>query len=356
MNEEEIHINDRQNLKTLAKKLDISTSTVSRAFSGKKGVSHKKRKEILALAEELGIQPDPSASMLRMGKRRGLCIVIPHEATEISAIRNNLLFAKGVENLGSCSVFVSVRGEDINEVLKTVIGRNYEAIVLCGTGGKIDEKTVTMIRTQKIAFLSIDTNHQGIDKIVFRRENGTYQATRLFLLGERKNIHVLSFTGIEKPDSRLNGVLAAFSSLNVPIHRLKLIQINGGTSDTGYQITKRIIAESPVEAMLCTNDMIALGALKALHDSNINVPRDVWVVGFDNLAYTQYLTIPLTTVSQPMEEAATAAIRMLLARIKDYNQPPMQESFSCHLLVRESAPITDYQMRKAVFQEYPYFA
>jgi LacI family transcriptional regulator len=344
-------VTGKNNLKTLADKLGISISTVSRAFAGKKGVSKKQQSAIINLAEKMGIRPDSSASLLRLGKRKGLSLIIPSDTTEISAIRNNLLFSKGLKVFGSNTVFVRQPGEDLNVVIRSAVSRKCEAIILNGIEGDTDPETVKLLKAQRVALLAIDGLFPGFDTINFRRDNGTYQVARLLILSGRRHIHFFTFSDLVRPDSRLKGILAAFDSLNIPRDRLHLLPITTADVENGYQLAKTVLSGSSVDALFCSNDVMAIGAMKALFENHVKVPEEVAVVGFDNLPITQYLSIPLTTVSQPMKEVVDAAFKMLEDRLVNFDQPPVQASFPCHLIVRESATIPSHEIREQVFKE-----
>ncbi len=90
------------------------------------------------------------------------------------------------------------------------------------------------------------------------------------------------------------------------------------------------------EAILCANDHLAAELLQALARENVQVPRDVRVVGFDDVRYAALLSVPLTTVYQPCREIATVAFRAMLDRIADPGLPPRSVVLSPRLVVRES--------------------
>ncbi|MDJ0396800.1 substrate-binding domain-containing protein, partial [Rhodococcus sp. G-MC3] len=89
-------------------------------------------------------------------------------------------------------------------------------------------------------------------------------------------------------------------------------------------------------AVFCTNDLIAFGALDAVRSLGLSVPRDAWIVGFDDVDMAQWPSFDLTTVHQPSREMAASAVRMLLDRIADPEVPYGHSTFPCRLVVRGS--------------------
>jgi DNA-binding LacI/PurR family transcriptional regulator len=91
-----------------------------------------------------------------------------------------------------------------------------------------------------------------------------------------------------------------------------------------------------VDAVICANDHVAALLLRSLEKANVRVPRDVRVVGFDDVKYATLLSVPLTTIHQPCREIAVAAFRAMLERMADPTLPPRGITLSPRLVVRES--------------------
>jgi LacI family transcriptional regulator len=340
-------------LNTLATKLEVSISTVSRALAGKKGVSEKQRLLIIETAKKMGISPNENASSLRLGTRRGLAIVVNALAPEVARMRNTILVSKGTEAFGSITVFEHQPTEDLNNVVRLALSKNCAAIILSEVIGDLSPEIISILKGQKVALTIIDGTISGFDKIHFHRSMGTYQSTRLLILSGRKNIHFLTSFTYENADDRLLGVIAACKSTKTPHTKINLVSVSEDTAEEAYKKTHALLATSPVDAILCVNDVMALGAMKAIQEHKIKIPEQIALIGFDNLPITPYYSVPLTTVSQPMETSVEAAIKLTLERIVDFSRKPVTISFPCDLIVRDSAPIIDHSIRESVFERIP---
>ncbi|MBL8027331.1 MAG: LacI family DNA-binding transcriptional regulator [Fibrobacteres bacterium] len=340
-------------LKTLAKSLDVSISTVSRALAGKKGVSEKQRALINDTARQMGISPNEHASSLRLGTRKGLAIIVSALAPEVARLRNTILISKVTETFGAATVIEHQPLDDINDIIRLALSKKCAAIILSGVTGNISPEITAVLKSQAVALTVIDGNIPGFDCIHFHRSMGTYQSVRLLVLSGKKNIHFLTGEKFEKPDDRLQGVIAACNSLNMPNTAINLVPVQFDTAEEAFKQTHALLASSAVDAIICVNDVMALGAMKAISEHKIQVPQQIAVIGFDNLPISPYYPIPLTTVSQPMDDAVDSAIELTRKRITDFHAEPVSITFPCNLIVRESAPILEHSIRESVFEKLP---
>jgi len=116
-----------------------------------------------------------------------------------------------------------------------------------------------------------------------------------------------------------------------------LIGIGDFVDDTAYRETHRILnTKKPPTAIYCANDLMAVGAIRAVQDLGLRVPDDVAVAGFDDLETARYVDIPVTTVRPPREQAAAKAFDMMMAILRDPKRPPEQVRLPCELVVRAS--------------------
>ena len=116
------------------------------------------------------------------------------------------------------------------------------------------------------------------------------------------------------------------------------IQIGDFRQEGGYQCTLRLLAlKKPPTAIFAANNLMSIGALRALHAMRIRVPSDMSFIGFDDLDLAEILDPPLTVIDRPMEEQGALAMRLLLARIDEPNgTAPQRIVLETRLLVRMS--------------------
>lgn len=341
----------KNTMNLIAKRLDVSASTVSRALAGKPGVSEKRRLEIKTLADELGYVPDPTAGALRSGVGSGLTVVVQYKPTEVTMMRVRALCDAAQVGFGSVRVMNQMKNESSEDSLKRAIGWNPRAIVVCGNGvvpGAVREA----LFSQSIALVALDGVIEGYDSVEIDRKAGMKQAVRLLLHSGRKFPVFFANATLENPDERISAILEVYEEMGMEFDAPQLISLNKGVNndyERGYVMGRNVLRSSAADAVFCYNDTIAIGLMKALHEAGAEVPKEIAVIGFDDLALTDYLPIALTTVNQPIEGPVLSALDFCHKRIADPASAVEQKTFSTSLIARDSAPIPSNEIRVKIF-------
>lgn len=341
-------------LKDIAIKARVTTGTVSRALSGKSGVSEGKRKEILKLAEEMHYVPNTQASNLRTGKREGLVIVSPvFGYNSIGSLRNQLLYKKASQAFPGTTMLMKDPSIPTCDFLRNTLSQNYRHIILNAL--PLDEASTKLLRDSKAHAVIMDGFAKGIDSVRIFRENGVFQAVRLLLLSGRKNLYFLLDATMENPTDRLRGAMKAFDSLKIPRSEIRLVPLRNSSHedvfDAGFDAAAELLNTKPVDALFCSNDEAAIGAIAAIRQKKLRVPEDIIVTGFDNIPESKYMSPPLTTVGQPLEEIVAEVIRLCTEDEAEQKRKTADIIFPTHLIVRDSAPVTNPEIRNEVFRE-----
>ena len=158
-------------------------------------------------------------------------------------------------------------------------------------------------------------------------------------LGHRKIAFIKGQAFVPDTDVRWNSILGAAAQMELPIAESLVTQIsdNSPTPQPGFVLTRKLLASGDkFTALFAFNDISAMGAIRALREAKLRVPDDVSVVGFDDIQSAAYLSPPLTTVRQPLQEMGEIAARTLLDRIeKRVNYVP-EISIAPEFVVRDS--------------------
>ncbi len=337
-------------LAQIAEQLNVSVSTVSRALAGKPGVSALKRRQIQELAEDLGLSPNLAASSLRTGRGRGLAILTQFHPTQIQSMRNDALFAAGQKQFGHVQVFVHTQGESLDRLIRLALTQKPQAIVICGLRGELTSATSTLLRNGQIPVTVMDGYIHGCDSVHIDRVKGVYQAARLLLISGCRRPLYFSRVTLQEPDDRVRGIVAAHASLGLETADIRLLPINASTSEQGYKLTITALERYPFDGLFCYSDELAIGALHALREVGIKVPEEVKVIGFDDLPIVKYLACPLTTVAQPVEDVAEAAVSLCAERDTDIAAPARRLDFPTGLIMRDTASVATNDLRIQIFE------
>lgn len=322
-------------LEMVAQEAGVSTATVSRIINGTGKVSARRRKQVMDAIEKLGYRPNLVAQSLARGQSMNVGVLTQDISSPFfSQIHKGI--EQGFQGSHYHPIFVSEEWRDDREhaALEVLLNRRVDALIVLG--GYIEDEvllrvnatTPTVVVGRKIAGLEgqcLQVNNQ----------NGGHLATRHLL--ELGHSHIAHLAG---PDThydavdRLSGYMEALKEARVPLNR-QLVVDGFFSEEGGMRATERLLAQGiPFTAIFAANDQSALGAQLVLQKKGYRIPRDISVVGYDDLAGSAFSYPPLTTVRQPSLKLGKAAAQQVLALLEE--QPYHAPGFTCELMVRES--------------------
>jgi DNA-binding LacI/PurR family transcriptional regulator len=315
-------------IRDVARQAQVSVATVSRALTSPDLVRATTRERVLAVAADLGYQPNLAARGLITGKTGNIGIVVPD--------LNNPFFTgvlKGVQNqarMASHAVFVADSDEDpaAEEQLVRAMAKQVDGVILCSPG--IDEQQVRELADATTLVL-LNRRMRGVPAALMNSGSGMRQIIdHLVALGH----HRIAF---------LNGPRTSWSNkerrrgLRVAVQRHDVDLVDMGPFppryEGGLQAADLAIAEK-VTAIVAYNDIMALGVLARLRDRGVRVPEDVSLTGFDDLMFGALCQPPLTTVAMPVVPAGRLAVDLLLDRLANRDAEVRQDELDTQLIVR----------------------
>ena len=319
-------------LKDIASIAGVNKSTVSRALDGSPGVSEEKREQILKIADELGYVPDETARMLAGKNGRSIGIVIPeidcnYYASVVGTIEK-MLKEKGY------SIIIGQSGFEFqNELhyLNLFIRKKVSGIIfnLYNTETFMEQyEKIKKIIKIPIVFIETSLSLNEYDVIEIDNNYGVGIAVEHLVRTGCKRIGFISEYLSSK--IRLPAFEKALRNSGIPVDR-NLIKIGKERlEEGGYLRMNELIAQGSLpDAVFASYDTMALGAMKAMAEHGILSPRDVSIVGFDNVRESSYFAVPLTTVSPPVMEMSGAAVKILLEKIEN-----KEKAFVQHISLR----------------------
>ncbi|MEZ0536537.1 LacI family DNA-binding transcriptional regulator [Caldicellulosiruptoraceae bacterium PP1] len=308
----------RYTIKDIAKLTGYSTATISRAISGKSGVSDEKRKEILNIIEELGYFPDQTARKLRKRETKTILVIIP----DIENIYFNK-FIKGLEQTARKANYNIILGDTEKS---RAIEQNYfnmlkgnvadGAIVL---GPSCDVSVLLEInRLFNVIFVS-DHYSDELTTVCIDDFKSAYEATTyLYKCGYRKIAKITGTLdlGVNSVD-RLKGYKMALESYGLEIKN-EYIKKGDFKYESGYKLTKELLdlPDRP-DAIFCSNDEMAMGSLDAIKEKGLSIPDEIGVIGFDDVEYSTIYSPKISSIYQPRWELGVLAFELLLKKINN---------------------------------------
>ncbi len=330
-------------LADVAKRAGVALSTVSAVLNNRPDcfVSEETRQRILKAAEELGYRPNYLARSLAKGKTETIGLVIYEVANPYFAWLADEI-EREVRQAGYQLLLCTNRdGIDVDDRtnLELLSNQRVDGILAWASRYPSEGYTVPLPKKVKsripIVVIGYHTK-DGIDYVAIDRESGTYQATRhLISLGHKKIAYLAPPWGMNHDHPKLAGVLRALREEGLPDP--VLLTSENHTRFAGRVAVQLLRELSPrPTAVVCYNDLVAIGAYRGLRDMGFRIPDDVALVGFDGIEEGEYLDPPLTTVSVPVETLSQLAVQFLLNRISGKATEQQKEVVMPNLLVRGS--------------------
>ena len=329
-------------LKHIAEHTGLSIMTVSRVVRGRPDVSLSSRRKVLAAVRRLGYIPNPAAQLLASrtvpgaGSDRIIGTIFSPEvvtahsyfagiiqgiADEARRWDCHLLFGYGLgDSAGSL---------DYPKMIREMMTRWLILV------GKVRPRFVRQLRGNGFSLVLVDMRPpaRDMDAVVCEDALAAYTATcHLIKLGHRR-IALLRGPGRHPFSQALtSGYRRALHESGIPL-REDLILEAPMRPQGGYEAAEALLERPRGATAIFTNDDMAIGALRAVHDRGLRVPEEMALVGFDDIEYAAHTTPPLTTVAVPKEEMGRLAVRQAIAQIEQGKQHVFSTTVVSHTLV-----------------------
>ncbi|HWE64537.1 MAG TPA: LacI family DNA-binding transcriptional regulator [Chloroflexota bacterium] len=335
-------------LKDVAAHAGVSAQTVSNVIRGKHArVGDDTRRQVLAAIEALGYRPNAAARSLRQARIGLIALAIPDLVNPYYADLGHTIVAEAAAY--GYTVLLDHTRFDRTSEFQIISGLGSPAI----DGVILDLQLLEQMDLQAQPprmplvllgehLLDAPYDHVAIDNVA-----AAHGATR-HLLGMRRRRIAAIGVDRRKADGaamlRLRGFLQALEEAGQAADPALLLHCDEWHRTGGAQAMRRLLAlAEPPDAVFCFNDLLAIGAMRALHEAGYRIPHDVAVVGFDDIEEGHFATPSLTTISPAKAEIGRLAVELLMSRIDgSRNGPPERIEPQFTLRVRESTgPIQD---------------
>jgi LacI family transcriptional regulator len=302
----------------VSKESNVSITTVSRVLNGlskKYRISEETEELVIKAAEKLNYRPNLAAVNFRLKKTNIIGLLVPSLANpffaNMSSFITTELHKKGY------SVMVCDCGEDQRieaEMVNQLADRRIDGLLVSPSGSScLHFENVYKLGLPVVCFDRYFEN-SVIPFVSSHNFQGAYEITKYLINAGHKRLACIQGTSNVMPMAkRTKGFLDAVNESGLHAD----VVGNGFTVENGYIETKLLLnkAEPPTAIFTFTNP-IALGAIKALREEGLNIPRDISLVTFDDAEYLNFLDPPITSVVQPMSEIARISIKILLEKIE----------------------------------------
>ncbi len=319
----------------VARQAGVSHQTVSRVLNGHPNVSPATRASVLAAIRDLGYRPNAAARTLVTGRTNVLGVISID--TTLFGPASMLYGIERAAHPGHSVAIASLAGFDrrsVAEAVELFLGQAVDGIIVIAPLTAAVEALASLVADVPLVAVGCGTR-APLPSVAIDNLSGAAKATQYLLdLGHQTVHHIAGPDNWVDAQERVEGWQRTLRAAGAP----EPVMLRGDWSArSGYEIGHKLAAMPEVTAVLCGNDPMALGLLRALAERGKRVPGDVSVVGFDDVPEAAFFLPPLTTVRQDFGELGRRALRLLLDRISAEHRLEPTLPIEPEMVVRASA-------------------
>jgi LacI family transcriptional regulator len=306
-------------LADVARYANVSTATVSRCLNSPNQVVSQTRERVLKAISELGYAPNFGAQALAAKQTHTLGAIIP--------TMENAVFARGIqafqEELDRHGKTLLIASSAYNEALeekqiRALVARGADALLLIGYHRS--EEVYDFLKKRSVPSLvawSYDAS-QKQSAIGFDNKKAMAELARLVIRQGHRHIACISapVASNDRARGRVDGIRLAMTEAGLDAAQLMLTQTPYGIENGEVAFRATLAAAPEITAVMCVNDVLAIGALRAAKEMSLHIPDDISITGFDDIEIAMLAEPALTTVHVPHREMGRRAARMLIQMVK----------------------------------------
>ncbi len=326
-------------MRDVASRAGVSPSTVSHVLNNTRFVDPQTRQRVEGAIDALGYRPNSLARSLRQRQTHTIGLVVPDNSSPFFAG-----VARAVEDAGYQAgysvVLCNSDGSQDKEstYINVLLSKQVDGLILMSLGTNSTAAQIAVDAGVPTVLVDREVGGASVDQILIDNEQGGYQAGQyLARLGHRRIACIAGPDVLSLVTGRLNGFRRALLEANVALPDSQ-IYYGDFSYESGERGMVALLDRAPdLTALFAANDLMAIGAIKALYRAGRRIPADFSVVGFDDVEQARVMVPALTTIAQPMEQIGAESVRALLDRIHLAAEPPARVLLPTHLIERESA-------------------
>ncbi|KLU41079.1 MAG: hypothetical protein AA931_05255 [Peptococcaceae bacterium 1109] len=329
----------------VAEKCGVSIATVSRVLNRKGRYSVETQRRVEAAAREIGYAPNHMAKSLKRKRTEQIALAISDIGNPVY-----VAMAKSIQQVvkdhGYRLILLSTEAlvhEEIG-ILKSMAKHFADGLIISPLLYSEEHRKWIKRLKQPVVVISGIAEETDVDSVLVDSGHGIRLAMEHLLSQGYSRVAFINGPSQTVPGrARLNGYYSALVEHNLPIDEGLIIDGGDFTLSGGYMTASRLLEISPrPEAVICANDLMALGVMRYLGEKGLRVPRDMAVVGMDDIEHASLAVPPLTTVSLLAAERGRMAAELLMERLEGSSDaPPKQVKVLPKLVVRESSVVVE---------------
>ena len=335
-------MSEKTTIYDIAKKLNITAATVSRALNNNPRISESTKALVLKTAAELNYKQNKLAKALKSGKTFNVGVIVPiiNRSFFSSIIRG---IEEELEPMGYHIIICQTHEDEQKEIdiVNTLLNAQVDGILMSiakGTETQEHFKTILKKNTP-LVFFDRKKDVEGVSTVTINDFEGAYKATEhLIQQGCTKIAHIAGDWALEIYQHRYQGYRKALEDYQIPFDKRYLIHTKSDIEAGEKAVAKLLALDKIPDAIFSSSDYVALGAIKAVKAAGILVPDDFLVVGFSNEPFTKFMELSMSTVDQSPLEMGKMAAKVFLEQV-DTTAEKIEKKvvLSPELIIRKSS-------------------
>jgi LacI family transcriptional regulator len=336
---------DSINIKKLAKELNLSTSTISRAFRGASDINQETKKRVLSLAYELNYEPNHHASNLREKKSNTIAVIVPEIANNFFSQAIN-----GIERIArekGYHILIYLTYDDFEKeasFIRNLQSGRVDGIIMSVSGEANNHDYLNKLKKKKIPLVFFDRVYEDIEtaRVTSNDYESSFSATEHLISSGCKKI---AYLVVNKAHSigkmRMRGYLDALSAHQIPYSDDLIIDCSNDF-DKNQETLKRHLSELKPDGIFASVERLALATYQVCHAQHIRIPEDIKIISFSSLEIASLLNPSLSTITQPAIDMGISAAKLLFQAIEcgDEAQPNEHVICTSEIIGRRSSAIS----------------
>ncbi len=306
-------------IRDVAKRANVSISTVSNALNGAHNVGAGTRSRVLAIAQELGYVPNLNARLMKTRKTNNIGLFLPNIHTSFYTRLAQGMYLACKEAGYAMLIHVS-DSYTSGRLASVILASNIDGAVILNEN--LLDEDVEVLRRKGVPYVFLDKPMSGdkLSSVLVDNRMGVFQAVEYLVHTGHKRIGFLGGTNNFDSLERKKAFLEAMEHFRQPVDPQLMMQ-GWFEEKAAYAVVRAAMINTPdlalPDAIFCANDDMAQGCLRALKDSGLRVPQDISVIGFDDWDAAAACTPPLTTIHNSLGETGKRSVTELLRLIPE---------------------------------------
>lgn len=307
------------NIKQLAKALNLSTSTVSRAFRDNSDISKETKEKILSKAKELNYQPNHYASNLREQKSKTIAVIVPELANNFfsQAIR-------GIERIArdkGYHILIYATEDDYEKevsFIRHLHNGRADGIIMSVSGEANDHTYLNELSQNRLPLVFFDRVYEDIvtPRVITNDYDSSFAATQhLIKQGCKEIAYLVINKNLSIGKFRMQGYLDALEKHRIPFDDRLVVDCTNSYAKNDA-ILKRLLLDIKPDGVFTSVERLAFATYYACYDLKVSIPDDLKVIGFSSLEIAPLLNPSLTTITQPATKIGIAAANLLFKMLE----------------------------------------